>query len=298
MDQIFNLMDISLQNLCHLSEWKLYDFCHIQMSSQPLSLLWTSLISPAGVTSLKWLCGQATCFIFASTRWRILVRWCAVENLHFGCGVSVISVASISRCISVSTGMPQKVRIVRFGSLLVFYPYIAIIKGGLCGWMLFRSGSSQGAPASVASISRVGVILSFLIVTYISISDWSHYSHHAWFDASIVNHRHVCCSIRHGRSPQTHHPGHQNAFPATFGSLPCGQSCQKLFLIGVEAWASWPFSAPIGLDPDPYEGILDAEWKWSDLPSFPVISCPCQQDYLHVIPHGRLKAASTITTGS
>ena len=120
--------------------------------------------------SLKQLCGWATCSIFVSTRWRILVRWCAVENLHFRCGVGAISVASISRCIAVSTGMPQKVRIVRFGSLLVFYPHITIIKSGLCNWMFFRSGSGQGAPASVVGISIVGVILSFFIVMPVSIS--------------------------------------------------------------------------------------------------------------------------------
>ena len=120
--------------------------------------------------SLKWPCNQATCSIFVSARWRIPVKWCAVENLYFRCRVGAISVASIFRCISVFTGMPQKVRIVRSGSFLVFYPHITIIKNGLCSWTFFKSGIGQGAPASVVSISRAGVILSFLIVTPVSIS--------------------------------------------------------------------------------------------------------------------------------
>ena len=98
-----------------------------------------------------------------STRWRISIRWCAVENLHFRCGVGTISLASIPRHIAVSAGMPQKVRIVRSGnSLLVFYPHITIIKGDLCGQMFFRSRSGQGAPATIISIS--GVIPSLFIV--------------------------------------------------------------------------------------------------------------------------------------
>ena len=234
--------------------------------------------------SLKWPCGWATCSIFVSTRWRILVRWCAVENLHLRCRVGAISVASISRCIAVSTGTPQKVRIVSSDSLLVFYPHIAIIKSGLCSWMFFRSGSGQAAPTSVVSISRVGVILSFFIVmpvlisvTLVSTLILPGLAPVSW----------VCCSVPHDKSLQIHLPSHQNVFPATFGCPPCSQSCQELLLIVVKAWASWPFSPCVGLGPDPYEGILYAEWKWCDLPSFPVISHQCQWGYLHVIPHGR-----------
>ena len=118
------------------------------------------------------ICGaNGTYSIFVSTRWRIPIRWCAVGNLHFRCGVGAISVASNSRCISTSTGMPQKVRIVRPGSsLLVSYPHIRIIKGGLCCWTFFWSRSGQEAPASVANISEEGVILSLFIVRSISIS--------------------------------------------------------------------------------------------------------------------------------
>ena len=76
-------------------------------------------------------------------------------------------------------------------------------------------------------------------------------------------------------------------FHATFHCLLCGQSCQKLLFVVVKAWASWPFGLPIDLGLYPYKGILDVGWKWCDLPSFPVLSCWCQQGYLHVIPHGR-----------
>ena len=70
--------------------------------------------------------------------------------------------ASIPRCIVISTGMPQKVRIVRSGSsLLVFYPHITIIKGDLCSQTSFRSRSGQRAPALV--IPSLFIVTSVLV---------------------------------------------------------------------------------------------------------------------------------------
>ena len=127
--------------------------------------------------------------------------------------------------------------------------------------MFFRSRSGQEAPASVVSISGEGVILSLFIVRSISIS------------VTLIS-----TLIMPGLTPvlgatvtsavaflligvQTHLPSHQSMFHATFHCLLCGQSCQKLLFVVVEAWASWPFSLPIDLGLYPYKDILDAGWK-------------------------------------
>ena len=149
--------------------------------------------------------------------------------------------------------------------------------------MFFRSGSGQEAPVSAVSIFGEGVILSFFIVRSILISVTSV----STLITPGLSYRHICCSVPADRSHQTHLPSHQSMFHATFYCLLYGQRCQKLLFVVVEAWASWPFCLPIGLGLYPYEGILDAGWKWCDLPSFPVLSCWCQWGYLHIISHGR-----------